>query len=297
MDYVNRYYTPAAQEPEHESATKKSDKTISKPRGVDRQFHEQAWKWLIQHPDVRVGKDGEGNKLGLSQVEAFNDEGKAQKRSVKALPVADVPVPHGATQNGLMAGQLSPPSITSTPTILRNSQSGSSKKRIHGIVSSSPSAYRLYISESRMWQALAGHGPDIKRIPPMQFSCLSIITSRRTQGILQSKLTELSGQDKRSVPHRTDLLAQNGYIEKRAVLCQATKTSLLYAKRFAPKTVSIPQESIDDQRNSQDDGKRGPGGLVDYYPIFDNITRLLKEPGIMTLVDLRKKLVNKSHQY
>lgn len=130
----------------------------------------------------------------------------------------------------------------------------------------------------------------------MQFSCLSIITSRRTQGILQSKLTELSGQDKRSVPHRTDLLAQNNYIEKRAVLCQATKTSLLYAKRFAPKTVSIPQESIDDQRDSQDDGKRGPGGLVDYYPIFDNITRLLKEPGIMTFVDLRKKLVDQGHQ-
>lgn len=297
MDYVNRYYAAAAHEPEHESAPKKSDKKKSKPRGVDRQFHEQAWRWLIQHPDVRVGKDGEGNKLGLSQVEAFSEESKAPKRSVRALPVADAPVAYGATQNGLMAGQLLPPNVISTPTILRNSQSGLSKKRVHGIVSSAPSAYRLYISESRMWQALAGHGPDIKRIPPMQFSCLSIITSRRTQGILQSKLTELSGQDKRSVPHRTDLLAQNGYIEKRVVLCQATKTSLLYAKRFAPKTVLIPQESIDDQRNSQDDGKRGPRGLVDYYPIYDNITRLLKEPGIMTLVDLRKKLVNESHQY
>ncbi len=296
MDYVNRYYAPAAEQPDNESATKKTDNSMSKPHGVDRQFHEQAWRWLVQHPDVRVGKDGEGNKLGLSQVEAFNEKSKAQKRSTKALPVAAPRVPNGATQDGLMVGQSPTQSATSTPTRIRSSQSGLSNKQIHGMVSNSPSAYRLYISEYRMWQALAGHGPDIKRIPPMQFSCLSIITSRRTQGILQSKLTELSSQDKRSVPHRTDLLAQNGYIEKRAVLCQATKTSLLYAKRFAPKTVSIPQESIDGQRDSQDDGKRGPGGLVDYYPIFDNITRLLKEPGIMTFVDLRKKLVDKGHQ-
>jgi len=296
VDYVNRYYAPAAEAPENESTTKKTDKPSHKPHGVDRQFHEQAWRWLIQHPDVRVGKNGEGNRLGLSQVEAFNEESKSQKRSAKTLSVAAPRVPNGVTQNGSMVEQSPIPNATSPPTNARNFKSGTSKKQIPGMVTNSPSAYRLFISEYRMWQALTGHGPDIKSVPPMQFSCLSIITSRRTQGILQSKLTEISGQDKRSVPHRTDLLAQNGYIEKRAVLYQATKTSLLYAKRFAPKTVFIPQESIDGQRDSQDDGKRGVGGLVDYYPIFDNTIRLLKEPGIITLVDLRKKFVTKSHQ-
>ncbi|WPH02099.1 Hypothetical protein R9X50_00495400 [Acrodontium crateriforme] len=101
---------------------------------------------------------------------------------------------------------------------------------------------RLFVSEARMWNAIAGHARDFKRLPRLEFDCLSIIAQRGATGILQPELVRITGQDKRSVPKRTDLLASKGYIVKYPVLAETgrgIKTSLLKLKKY--ETDSIDQ--------------------------------------------------------
>ena len=97
---------------------------------------------------------------------------------------------------------------------------------------------RLYASESRMWHAIAGHEPDYNRVKKLDFICLSIIAACGPKGIPQHDLVRISGQDKRSLPTRTDRLHKDGYIIKRPVslLVDGTRlmhTSLCTLKRFA----------------------------------------------------------------
>lgn len=90
---------------------------------------------------------------------------------------------------------------------------------------------RLYTSEKRMWHALTGHGPDVVKVKPLDFDCLSIIARCGAQGILQHHLTRLSGQDKRSLPSRTDRLHEGGYIIKEQIAVREGKAGLLHTSR------------------------------------------------------------------
>ena len=74
---------------------------------------------------------------------------------------------------------------------------------------------RLYTSQHRMWHAITGHGPDEARVKVFDFACLSVIAASGPQGILQHDLTSITGQDKRSLPSRTDRLRDDGYIVKK----------------------------------------------------------------------------------
>ena len=293
--YVDRYYTASVVNTEKNTNYSKGDETIQKSYSADRQLHQQAWLWLVQHPDIRVGKNGEGNGFSLSEVELFNKKRKTGQHShddfTHATPSGSTPIAQEASTTARLAAN----EPSQTPSQVRITSKQPSKKKTPELVSEPQPRYRIYTSETRMWYALTGHGPDIKKIPPMQFACLSIIATRRSRGILQTELVHVSGQDKRSVPHRTDLLAENGYIEKRTVLSKRTKTSILYAKRFAPKTAFIPQVSIENQPNADEDRKQGIG-IIDYLPVFDNMLKLLKESKIMTLVKIRKNLVIPLHE-
>lgn len=97
---------------------------------------------------------------------------------------------------------------------------------------------RLYASETRMWHALAGHGPDFSKIKYLDFVCLSIIAACGPKGILQHDLVRISGQDKRSLPARTDRLHDRGYVEKKRLCVQLVNpkrllnTSQCTLKRF-----------------------------------------------------------------
>ncbi|KAF2873578.1 hypothetical protein BDV95DRAFT_605072 [Massariosphaeria phaeospora] len=91
---------------------------------------------------------------------------------------------------------------------------------------------RLYASQDRIWQAIAGHSFDLKQLPSMHFVLLSIIRKQGVDGIAQPDLVRLSGQDKRSVPKRTDDLAAKGYIEKKPVYVGKVRTSICVHKRF-----------------------------------------------------------------
>ena len=94
---------------------------------------------------------------------------------------------------------------------------------------------RVYAKESRIWRAVAGHKRDF-RLPPMEFQCLSIIAAHGPVGIIQPNLLRLTGQDKRSLPRRTDTLAKKGYIIKESILAKKIKTSRLRLKKFGADT-------------------------------------------------------------
>ena len=119
---------------------------------------------------------------------------------------------------------------------------------------------RLYTSESRIWQTITGHEPDFTRIPSLDFVCLSIIAACGPKGIAQNDLIRISGQDKRSLPMRTDRLQKGGYIIKRPVSIVHNKvimhTSLLTLKRFAESSEATATELTEAARQKRK-GRKG----------------------------------------
>jgi B-block binding subunit of TFIIIC len=93
-------------------------------------------------------------------------------------------------------------------------------------------ASRLFSTDDRMWLAVTGHQKDQSVVPPMHFQILCIVAAAGENGISQPELIQKSGQDKRSVPKRTDYLAEHGYIEKKPIYVKSSKTSLLIHRKF-----------------------------------------------------------------
>ncbi|KAF2742044.1 hypothetical protein M011DRAFT_296951 [Sporormia fimetaria CBS 119925] len=120
----------------------------------------------------------------------------------------------------------------STAPKVRLSAQHSSRQPIFDKLTSSTTAPRICVSQDRTWQAVAGHGVDLKKVPEMQFVLLSIIAAHGPEGIHQPDLVKLSGQDKRSVPKRTDDLARAGYIEKNPVHIPGHSTTALVHRRY-----------------------------------------------------------------
>ncbi|KAF1981260.1 hypothetical protein K402DRAFT_467670 [Aulographum hederae CBS 113979] len=92
---------------------------------------------------------------------------------------------------------------------------------------------RIYTNATRVWQALTGHDVDWRKIPKMEFRLLTLITGAGKDGISQPDLVQLSDQDKRSVPPRTEALASKGYISKRVVITSGRRTTHLLSHRYA----------------------------------------------------------------
>jgi hypothetical protein len=90
---------------------------------------------------------------------------------------------------------------------------------------------RLYASQNRIWQALTGHSIDLKKVPSMEFVLLSIIASRGMNGITQPDLTAMSGQDKRSVPHRS-LCVHKKFVTKDHFLSSGRVEDVFQYKKF-----------------------------------------------------------------
>jgi hypothetical protein len=128
------------------------------------------------------------------------------------------------------------PDITIRPTVTGKSLSADQEK---SFVPSFPqfeeklAGQSLFASEERIWQELTGHSVDHSRISPTEFDCLVVIAAAGPDGLLQKHVTERTGQDKRSVPKRTERLAKNGYITKEAVVGEGARTSNLKLKKFS----------------------------------------------------------------
>ena len=147
---------------------------------------------------------------------------------------------------------------------------------------------RIFTNEEIAWHVIAGHGVDYSRIPRKSFDCLSVIAAHGPGGVLQPNIVRITGQDKRSVPKRTDLLAENGYIVKLQAYDGKNKTSLLKLRKFAEADGSLkPISELErtrifpeaDSLVEQDDDERDQ--------TYDDMIRMLQEnDNIVAIVDL-----------
>jgi B-block binding subunit of TFIIIC len=220
------------------------------------------WKWLTRHPDVSVGDGRKGNRLSLSVVEAqyANKPTGSQLETVSgSIPGHDEMV--NAAQEATTLGVAKPKMATGGK------------------------ALKVYVSEERMWLAICGHPRDITKLFDMEFVLLSIIAAQGKAGILQGDLVRQSGQDKRSVPKRTDSLRDKGYIQKLAVHLKGLKTSRLILQKFVSENST---EIVTTVLNST----QGKGGneLIDFHALLKTLFAILKEKHMITREDLKKQL-------
>ncbi|KAL5614176.1 hypothetical protein BROUX41_000014 [Berkeleyomyces rouxiae] len=165
---------------------------------------------------------------------------------------------------------------------------------------------RVFASDETLWKAIAGHGPDFKRVPKFEWEALVGIASTRGDGIIQSDLCRLTGQDKRSLPKRTDALAKKKYIEKRATLVRGTKTSKLWLRRFAPPLLTtngnggstgapafdlnLPKQIETDNLQAVPWAAAWTGQAIDYFLFGKTIVSTVRAFGVLRYDDLRRKL-------
>ncbi|KAJ5122371.1 hypothetical protein N7526_009308 [Penicillium atrosanguineum] len=161
----------------------------------------------------------------------------------------------------------------------KSSQAGNTDESQDGAPPGPSSQFRIFVSTERMWFAIAGHEPDDNKVPNSEFALLSIIASHGANGVAQTELVKLSGQDKRSVPKRTDALVRKGYIEKRAIQIKAARTSLCTLRRFSQSVIGEAND-----QNSQD------RPMIDFAEFINNLFEILKKYSIITRNDLKRKL-------
>ncbi|OAP64951.1 hypothetical protein AYL99_00923 [Fonsecaea erecta] len=177
---------------------------------VDRPLLSKVWSWLGQHPDVSIGDNKQYKKTSLAEIE------------VQFPNYLDLGFGHRQT-----------PTEDNTTSDRSNEPSATPKKRPSPGKARAVQGPRISLNEARIYHAICGHPPDISKVVPLEFELLSHIAAARSTGILQGDLVRASGQDKRSVPKRTDSLQKKGYITKEIVFRHGTRTSRLTLKKFA----------------------------------------------------------------
>jgi hypothetical protein len=208
---------------------------------VDRRFKVKVWSWLTRNPEVSVGKDGQWNRLNLDEAEELDAQFNRPSQAKPEVEHSD------ESQDGAASGLCS--------------------------------QLRIFVSTERMWFAIAGHEPDDNKIPHSEFGLLSIIASHGVNGVAQTELVKLSGQDKRSVPKRTDALVRKGYIEKRAIQIKAARTSLCTLRRFSQSVVGEANDSASQNRP-----------MIDFADFIKTLFNILNTYTIITRNDLKRKL-------
>lgn len=165
--------------------------------------------------------------------------------------------------------------------------------------SSKHATQRIFTTEDRAWQVIAGHGVDYSRVPKLSFDCLSVIAAHGPRGVFQPALVKITGQDKRSVPKRTDTLAENGYIVKLQAFDGRNKTSLLKLRRFAePEKASKAITKLDQARFNVEDDLAYTGEYMAIDEAFNQVIRLLKtNNNIVAIVDLCRALKLRKQTY
>ncbi|KAK5119109.1 hypothetical protein LTR62_000320 [Meristemomyces frigidus] len=144
---------------------------------------------------------------------------------------------------------------------------------------------RIFATQQRMWFELTGHNVDHTRVPPFEWEILCVVGAYGAAGIQQGHVRDITGQQKQSLPARTDSLARKGLILKTASYVFHTESSLLRLKRLVSE----------DPKDDSSDAKRratafdGRGRLVADLAAFveQSLALLRQQPGhIMALRDL-----------
>ncbi|KAH8159732.1 hypothetical protein CIB48_g8521 [Xylaria polymorpha] len=168
----------------------------------------KVWKWLADRSDVSIGVSRVCNHLSLEEVLALPEDEESQSS--------------GAT----VESSDKPGASTQVPSRPRPNPRVSKDEAL-------AVRPRLFVSEERQWRTITGHGPDLKRVPLFEWRALVDIASVKEKGILQGDLVRLTGQDKRSLPTRTDALARKGYIIKQPIVLRGGKSSKLWLSQFS----------------------------------------------------------------
>lgn len=185
---------------------------------MDSALLSKVWTWLGRHPDVSLGDGKKYNKTSLQEVEV-EFPGCLDQVSAAPEPVVHV--------------NDNPDTAEDVP-----SEAASEKSNTQKHPPRSKEGPHVTVNYERMYRAICGHPPDTSKIVPLEFALLSHIAATRSVGILQGPLTRASGQDKRSVPRRTDELHRKGYIVKEPVYAHGTKTSRLTLRKLAATTTN-----------------------------------------------------------
>ena len=252
-----------------------ADSETPRTLNIDRNFLEYIWKCITQSSELSLGQHGQYRKLTLADAEASHEPRRSFSangdKSFASLDPGDVESRRGSntfinrsnrevfarrTQNSKFAittDQGIPEQSHVPATSLgddgvinfENDETDHDATTLEAIKKAdrlvAKHAIRLFASEARMWHALTGHGPDHSRVKELDLILLSIISTYGSKGILQNDLVRISGQDKRSLPSRTDRLHECGYIEKEKIITitwEGTKsrklpTSICVLKRYA----------------------------------------------------------------
>lgn len=286
---------------------------------VGRAFYEKTWNWVAAHPDIRILHDNNVQHYSLQEFEIAEERGANASRALEA----DTNIQHSSSHtpttippaNSLLAlrgglrkrlsAKKDDTKSANTPSQLlvtrpapaledgvehvlhRQPRRLAEKGYVEGALFDEPTttttAPRLYASQGRIWQALTGHSMDLKKVPTMEFALLSLIAANGAAGITQPELTQYSGQDKRSVPHRTDELARKGYIVKKPVQAGKARTSLCVHSKF------VSQDHFTSSGAMEDVFQKGQFVASGFALLLYNT---LKDAGVVLTRDIRKRLVS-----
>ncbi|KAI1102388.1 hypothetical protein F4804DRAFT_266444 [Jackrogersella minutella] len=245
--------------------------------GDDFSMVSKVWGWLAVRSDVSVGVNRRFNHLSLDEILALPEEEENP-------PSEDTK----STDNQI-----------ATPVKYNHRLPSKRSRELEGVAPKFRP--RLHVSEEHQWKTLTGHGPDLKRIPLFEWKALVDIASARENGILQGDLVRLSGQDKRSVPVRTENLAKKGYIIKQPIVLRGCRSSKLWLARFAESAklgrdglnfnkLDLSKEALTKDLAPVPFSAYWNGERLDYIAIAQAFNAVLKAWGIMRYCDMRTKL-------
>ena len=286
-----------------------------------------------------MGKDGKAKQWSLTAIQTHNERftskskekngntrqkissGEGFDKSLDPVAAMDIPaiidndVPFGQDSNEPLVPTLQTAGERNSDVVARDAElpvpsdspthtQTSIRASSHDSTPKSQEHYiKVYACDDRLWWAAAGHGPDHEKIPPHQFSCLSIIASFREKGISQPELVRLSGQDNRSVPRRTQSLQEQGYIEKKTTFYKGHRTSQCILKRFAnsfsmEKNLKNIVEASYHKETGPDDPKSGRFskstylGMIRYRDRIEKMFELLQQNPVYGWNELKKDVVS-----
>jgi len=248
-------------------------------KGISHHGLASVWRWITEREDVSVGPDRKYNHLSLDEILALT------KTSYSG---PDAHHRNDSAPKDSTGASIAIPEDTSPAMPEHNVRSDDIK---------------VYTSEETMWESITGHGIDYRRVPRSEWLLLMGIATKKGDGILQGALGRLVDQDKRSVPKRTDALVKKGYIIKRTTLVRGTKTSMMWLRRFAPKNpkeddaddsstgdLMLSREYLSQNLEAVPWHNRWTADAIDYKAFATTIMALVKEWGVMKMVDLKVKL-------
>lgn len=147
---------------------------------------------------------------------------------------------------------------------------------------------RLFVSEERTWRAITGHEPDETKVLPTEFALLSVIASTKSSGIIQPELVKISGQDKRSVPKRTNMLQKKGYIIKTPIHIRGTRTSLCTLSKFFHD--KAPRQTGETAADHTTDDMTQADEYIDFGAFLTQMFSILREYRLISRSDLKRML-------